>query len=135
MRRLLETKSIFDEKEAKQLSQEQRHPFMANHTTHRATWLCVSEVDLARAIFEGKWRFDVLRCLCGKPQRLSSLTRLIPGATKKMLIDTLHSLEELRWVNRVDLSDDVKRVEYYIDEQWMPRLRSLTTKIAVQSSQ
>jgi len=73
----------------------------------------MSEVDLIRTIFEGKWRFDIIQKVCERPQRLSNLERSIPTATKKMLVDTLHALEQLGWITRSDLStEDLKHVEY-----------------------
>ena len=91
--------------------------------------ISISEVDLVRTLFEHKWRFDVIRRLCEKPQRLSNLRRLIPAARKKMLIDTLHALEELGWIVRADLSTDLKHVEYSLQELWEDRLQLVVRRI------
>jgi DNA-binding HxlR family transcriptional regulator len=90
----------------------------------------MSEVDLIRTLFEGKWRFGVIQKLCERPQRLSTLERLIPDASKKMLIDTLRGLEGLGWINRSDLSTDLKHVEYALAETWEKRIRFAIAKIA-----
>jgi DNA-binding HxlR family transcriptional regulator len=89
----------------------------------------ISDVDLLRTLFEGKWRFAVVSNLVDGPQRLSTLCRRIPAASKNMLIDTLHALEALGWVIRVDLSAHLKRVEYYLSEQWLVRLRIAVGKV------
>ena len=89
----------------------------------------ISEVELVRTLFEHKWRFDVIRRICEKPQRLSNLRRLIPIASKKMLIDTLRSLEHLGWIVRSDLSTDLKHVEYSLQERWADRLQFIVKKI------
>ena len=48
--------------------------------------IIISEVELVRTMCEHKWRFAVIRRICERPQRLSNLKRLIPAASKKMLI-------------------------------------------------
>jgi DNA-binding HxlR family transcriptional regulator len=89
----------------------------------------VTELELMRTLFDGKWRFDVVRSLCDGPQRLSTLERLVPLASKKMLIDTLHSLDDLGWILRIDLSKPAKRVEYCLAAQWAQRLCSAIQKV------
>jgi DNA-binding HxlR family transcriptional regulator len=93
--------------------------------------ISISEVELVRTLFEHKWRFEVIRRLCEKPQRLSNLKRLIPTASKKMLIDTLHSLEQLGWIVRSDLNTELKHVEYSLQELWADRLQLVVRKIHV----
>ncbi|WP_263377371.1 winged helix-turn-helix transcriptional regulator [Granulicella paludicola] len=89
----------------------------------------ISEIDLLRTLFEGKWRFDIIRNLCNEPKRLSALERLMPQARKKMLIDTLHALEDLGWVHRSDLSRQSKWVEYSLSAEWSDRIELTLQKI------
>jgi DNA-binding HxlR family transcriptional regulator len=46
------------------------------------------------------------------PTRLSDLKRAIPECSKKMLIDNLHSLEAIGWLEREDLSEGARKVAY-----------------------
>ena len=71
---------------------------------------CPKDAELLKAIFHGKWRLEVLRQLVVKPMRLSALVRAIPGCSKKVLIDTLHGLEAVKLVNRVEFSTKLKKV-------------------------
>jgi DNA-binding HxlR family transcriptional regulator len=85
----------------------------------------LDDAELLRLLFHGKWRLPVLRELLGGPRRLSQLRRAIPQATKKMLIDTLHALNALRWIVRRDYNCRVKRVEYSVVEGIAEHLRRL----------
>ncbi len=46
------------------------------------------------------------------PVRLSQLKRAVPECTKKVLIDTLHGLEELGWIARREYATKLRKVEY-----------------------
>lgn len=46
------------------------------------------------------------------PIRISTLRRLVPSATNKILIDTIHRLLEDGLIRRVDLSSATRHVEY-----------------------
>ncbi|RRA49263.1 helix-turn-helix domain-containing protein [Acidipila sp. EB88] len=92
-----------------------------------------SEVDLIRALFGGKWRFDVVRNLCVSPQRLSTLGRCMPNARKKVLIDTLHALEDLGWIRRSDLSPRNRSVEYSLSGPWKERIELAVRRITNES--
>ena len=48
------------------------------------------------------------------PVRLGQLRRLIPNASKKMLVQQLHELEKDGIIARTDLSGKIKHVEYAI---------------------
>jgi len=72
---------------------------------------CRNETDLLRIVFQGKWRLRVLQEIVKGPVRLSQLRRAIPGCSKKVLIDALHGLEELGWVERREFPSKLKRVE------------------------
>ena len=73
---------------------------------------CPSDTDLLRIAFQGKWRLRVLQELVKGPVRLSALRRVMPGCSKKVLIDTLHGLEELGWIERHEYPTKLRRVEY-----------------------
>jgi DNA-binding HxlR family transcriptional regulator len=85
----------------------------------------LGDSEVLRLLFQGKWRLPVLRELLGGPHRLSQLRRAIPQATKKMLIDTLHALEALRWIGRREYDGKIKKVEYSIAEGMGEQLRRL----------
>ena len=59
---------------------------------------CPSDADLRRVVLQGKWRLRVLQEIAKGPVRLSHLRRVVPQCSKKVLIDTLHGLEELSWI-------------------------------------
>jgi DNA-binding HxlR family transcriptional regulator len=85
--------------------------------------------ELLRMIFQGKWRLRILTRLCEGPVRLSELRRIIPEASKKMLIDSIHSLEQLQWIDRRDLSSAVRHVEYSLSPEWSVLLRQALSAI------
>ena len=70
------------------------------------------DAEILRLLFQSKWRLSILREVVIGPVRLSELRRRIPNSSKKMLIDTLHGLERLGWIERRELSARVRRVEY-----------------------
>ena len=73
---------------------------------------CPTDKDLLRIVFQGKWRLGVLQHIVNGPVRLSQLRRAVPECTKKVLIDTLHWLEERGWIARQEYPTELKRVEY-----------------------
>lgn len=73
---------------------------------------CPRDADLLRIVFQGKWRLKVLQEIAKGPIRLSQLRRAVPECTKKVLIDTLHGLGELGWIERQEYPSKLKRVEY-----------------------
>ena len=82
-----------------------------------------------QALFRGKWRFRVVRELQMRPARLSELRRSIPDCSKKVLIDTLHDLEEMGWVVRLEYPSSRRWVEYSIAEEWVETLLKVVTDI------
>ncbi len=64
-------------------------------------------------LYRGKWRFAVGRELASGPARLSQLRRKIPDCSKKMLIDTLHGLEKVGWIQRQEDATKLKRVDLH----------------------
>jgi DNA-binding HxlR family transcriptional regulator len=83
----------------------------------RATW--------ALSVLNGKWKLKVLVEMRDGPVRISELQRNVAGATKKMLIDTLHALEAEGIVERKEFEAAVRHVEYGI----MPSLREPTCEL------
>ncbi len=73
-------------------------------------------------LFRGKWRFAVVKELVSGPARLSQLRRKIPGCSKKVLIDTLHGLEQIGWVQRQEYATRLRRVEYTLQDEWAKRI-------------
>lgn len=73
---------------------------------------CPTDTDLLRIVFQGKWRLRVLQEIVKGPVRLSQLRRAMPKCSKKVLIDALHGLEELGWIERQEYPSKLKRVEY-----------------------
>lgn len=73
---------------------------------------CPSDTELLRIIFQGKWRLRVLREIAKGPVRLSQLRRAVPECSKKVLIDTLHGLEGLGWIERQEFSTRLRKVSY-----------------------
>ena len=64
------------------------------------------------ALFQSKWRIQILCALRSRPVRLGQLKRLIPEASKKMLAQNLRQLEADGIVVRKDMSDLVLHIEY-----------------------
>ena len=83
-----------------------------------------TDVELLRLLFGRKWRYAVLQELLLRPGRLSELRRTIPACSKKMLVDTLHDLESVGLVARVDLSGKLRKVEYRITSAYAERIAS-----------
>lgn len=66
-------------------------------------------------LLQGKWRIQILCALRRGPVRLGELGRLIPGASKKVLAQSLRRLEADGIVTRKDMSDCVLHVEYELN--------------------
>lgn len=60
----------------------------------------------AFALLQGKWRVHILCAMRGAPMRLGRLSRLLPEASKKVLMRELKHLAASGLVERGDLSDD-----------------------------
>ena len=73
-----------------------------------------SDAEILRSAFQGKWRLLVLHEILAGPVRLSELHRRIPACSKKVLIDTLHGLEDMAWIERREYNTKVKKVEYQL---------------------
>lgn len=66
----------------------------------------------ASVLFDKKWKVQVLCAIRNGPVRLGQLSRLIPGASKKILTQHLRQLEVDGIIVRMDKSDHVLHVEY-----------------------
>lgn len=74
----------------------------------------VSSAQSALCLVRGKWKIAILVQMIDRPVRLSRLCRLIPRASKKVLVQQLHELERDGIIVRTDLSLRVKHVEYSV---------------------
>ena len=74
----------------------------------------VSSAQSALGLIRGKWRVAILVTMLDGPIRLGQLRRLLPRASKKVLVQQLHQLEKDGIIVRTDLSGKIKRVEYTI---------------------
>jgi len=63
-------------------------------------------------LVRGKWKIAILVQMIDRPVRLGQLRRLIPGVSKKVLVQQLHELEKNGIIVRTDLSGKIKHVEY-----------------------
>jgi len=68
----------------------------------------------ALGLIRGKWKIPILVQMIDRPVRLGQLRRLIPCASKKVLVQQLHELERDGIIVRTDLGLRVKHVEYTI---------------------
>ena len=68
----------------------------------------------ALCLVRGKWKIAILVQMIDRPVRLGQLRRLIPGASKKVLVQQLHQLERDGIIVRTDLSVRIRHVEYTI---------------------
>ena len=84
-------------------------------------------------IFRGKWSLTILYAIQRKPVRLGELTRLIPNASKKVLIDNLKRLEAAGIVVRNNRSRRVLHVEYDFPEDLKQAMSRLLDCLAVWS--
>jgi DNA-binding HxlR family transcriptional regulator len=66
----------------------------------------------ALGLIRGKWKIAILVQMIDRPVRLGQLRRLIPRASKKVLVQQLHELEKDGIIVRTDLSGRIKHVEY-----------------------
>lgn len=74
----------------------------------------VSSAQAVLCLIRGKWKIPILATMLDGPVRLGQLRRLIPRASKKVLVQQLHELEKDGIIARTDLSGKIKHVEYAI---------------------
>lgn len=80
-------------------------------------------------LFQGKWKLKILAAVCSGPIRLGQLTRLIPGASKKMLTQNLRQMEADGLVVRTDLSEVLLHVEYELHPDFKDSIASLLDQL------
>lgn len=69
-------------------------------------------VFTAETLLNGKWKPHILCAMRSGPVRLGHLARILPKASKKVLIQNLRELEATGVVVRKDLSATVLHIEY-----------------------
>jgi DNA-binding HxlR family transcriptional regulator len=74
----------------------------------------VSSAQSALDLIRGKWKIAILVTMLDGPVRLGRLRRLIPRASKKVLVQQLQELERDGIIVRIDLSGKIKHVEYTV---------------------
>lgn len=74
----------------------------------------VASAEAALCLIRGKWKIPILAAMLDSPIRLGQLRRLIPRASKKVLVQQLHELERDGIIVRTDFSGKIKHVEYEI---------------------
>jgi len=80
--------------------------------------------------FCGRWTIPILFAMREGPQRISDLCRIVPDASKKMLIESVQRLERLGLVQRRDLSGAVKHVEYQFKDPFRQPTSELLEMLA-----
>ena len=68
--------------------------------------------ERALKVISGRWKVVVLYWLFEGPHRLSQLTRRIPDASQKVLVQQLREMEEHGLVHRKVFAEVPPRVEY-----------------------
>jgi DNA-binding HxlR family transcriptional regulator len=68
--------------------------------------------ERALKVLAGRWKANILYNLFKRPMRLSELTRILPRASQKMLIQQLREMEEHGVVHREVFREVPPRVEY-----------------------
>jgi DNA-binding HxlR family transcriptional regulator len=74
----------------------------------------VSSAQAVLCLIRNKWKIPILATMLDGPVRLGQLRRLIPRASKKVLVQQLHELEKDGIIVRTDLSGKIQHVEYTI---------------------
>jgi len=74
----------------------------------------IASAESAVGLIRGKWKIAILLAMLDGPIRLGHLRRLIPRASKKVLVQQLHELENDGIIERADLSGKIKHVEYMV---------------------
>ena len=68
-------------------------------------------------VLMGRWTIPILWEMRDGPVRLGQLGRALPGASRKMITETLRRLERQDILIRHDLSGKIKHVEYHLNSQ------------------
>jgi DNA-binding HxlR family transcriptional regulator len=81
-------------------------------------------------VLQGKWKMQILCFVRWGPLRLGQLGRLMPSASKKVLIENLRELESHGLVVRRDLSRTIRHVEYDFSEAMRPAMIMILDHLA-----
>lgn len=81
-------------------------------------------------LFHGKWKLQILYAMRSGPIRLGQLSRIVPGASKKMLTQNLRKLQADGIVVRKDLTDVVLHIEYDLDDRTRESVCTLLDHLA-----
>ena len=91
--------------------------------------VAASGVKSTLAVFEGRWKLDILFALFGKRTlRFGELERAVAGVTQKVLAEQLRDMEKDGVVQRVAYPEVPPRVEYSLTpagEELCPALDEL----------
>jgi DNA-binding HxlR family transcriptional regulator len=71
-------------------------------------------------VLQGKWKMQILCSVRWGPVRLGQLGRLMPSASKKVLIENLRELESHGLIVRREFSGVIRHVEYDFSETMRP---------------
>ena len=84
---------------------------LRNDTLETPNGNCPAEPILR--LFQGKWKNEVLYCLCMYPTvRFGQLKKLLGGITNTMLTATLRDLEKEGFISRKQFNEIPPHVEY-----------------------
>jgi DNA-binding HxlR family transcriptional regulator len=72
----------------------------------------IERIEETLGVLHGKWKVRLLFLMARGNHRHSTLLRCLPGASKKVMIDTLRALERDGLVNREIFAEVPVRVEY-----------------------
>lgn len=72
----------------------------------------IDQVDRALEVLQGKWKVHLLFCMARGVRRHSKLLECLPGASKKVMTDSLRALERDGVVDRRIFPEVPARVEY-----------------------
>jgi DNA-binding HxlR family transcriptional regulator len=81
-------------------------------------------------VLQGKWKMQILCFVRWGPVRLGQLSRLMPSASKKVLIENLRELESRGLIVRRDLSGTIRHVEYDFAEAMRPAMIQILDHLA-----
>lgn len=93
-----------------------------------------SAATTAGLLFDKKWKVHLLCAMRFNSVRLGQFARLIPEASKKVLVHHLRQLEADGIVVRVDKSDLLLHVEYELEENSRQDIVSLLDHLAMWES-
>ncbi len=85
-----------------------------NSETKTCTRPC--SIERGMRLLGGKWAGTILWHLKDEPLRFNQLSRQVPGASKKMIVDRLRQLEDARLVHREVVEIRPVHVEYSLTE-------------------